>query len=422
MSEKEVAIVLEAVRKHHELYQSCLPMIASENITSNIVRKLLASDLSHRYAEGDVGNRYYQGCEFIDVIEAKAIALAKRLFEAEHVNLKPVSGVLANIAAFFALGEPFDRVMALSIPNGGHISYSKYSAAGLRAFKIIEHPFDPEEMNIDANEMVRVIRAEKPKIIVFGGSLFLFPHPVSEARDAADEVGARIIYDASHVLGLIAGGFFQEPLREGADVVTGSTHKTFPGPQGALILCRRELKERVDTAVFPGTVSNHHLHHIASLAVALAEMLAFGKEYAKATIENAKSLAQALYEAGFNVLCEHKGFTESHQVVMDVSTLGGGDFAAKILEKANIIANKNMLPWDREPQTPSGLRLGVQELTRLGMRPSEMKDIAALIRKVLIERRQPEVVRTEVVELRRNFQKVHFCFDSDSGDAYECPV
>lgn len=421
MSEREeVATVLEAVRRHHELYRDCLPMIASENITSVTVRRLLASDLSHRYAEGDVGNRFYQGCEFIDIIEARAIELARRLFRAEHVNLKPVSGVLANIAAFFALGEPFDKVMALSIPNGGHISYSKYSAAGLRGFKVVEHPFDPKEMNIDADKMIRVIRVEKPKIIVFGGSLFLFPHPVADAREAADGVGARIVYDASHVLGLIAGGFFQDPLREGADVVTGSTHKTFPGPQGALILCKEELKEQIDAAVFPGTVSNHHLHHVAGLAVTLAEMLAFGREYAKATIENAKVLAQALYEEGFNVLCEHRGFTESHQVVMDVSTLGGGDLVAKTLEKANIIANKNMLPWDREPQTPSGLRLGVQELTRLGMGPSEMKEIATLMRKVLMDGKEPREVRMEVAELRKSFQKVHFCFDN--GDAYECPV
>lgn len=413
----EIQSIVESVRKHHELFSSALPLIASENITSTTVRMLLASDLSHRYAEGDVGRRFYQGCSYIDEIEEKAIRYARELFHAEHVNIKPISGVNANIAALFALTSVGDRIMALSIPDGGHISSSKYSVPAIRGLKLENFPFDAREMNIDGEEMVRAIKLKKPSVLMFGGSLFLFPHPLSEAREVADEVGAKIVYDASHVLGLIAGHTFQDPFREGAEVITSSTHKTFPGPQGGIILCRASLGEKIDRAVFPGTVSNHHLHHVAGLAVTLAEMLAFGDAYAAQIIANAKALAQALYEEGFEVLCEHKGFTESHQIAIDVRKYGGGAPVAEKLERANIISNKNLLPPDRDPANPSGIRLGVQELTRLGMKESEMKEIAALMGRLIIKNQEASVIKEHVIALRKNFQYVQYSFDR--GAAYQ---
>jgi glycine hydroxymethyltransferase len=415
----EIESVVDAVRNHHELYANALPLIASENITSNPVRMLLASDLSHRYAEGDVGNRFYQGCKYIDVVEAKALQYAKELFDAEHVNVKPISGVTANIAAIFALTSPRDRMMALSVPNGGHISHSKYSIPAIRDLELYTFPFDKNEMNIDTAKMLEAIKEKKPSLLLFGASLFLFPHPVAEAREAADEVGAKIIYDASHVLGLIAGKQFQDPLREGADVIASSTHKTFPGPQGAILLCKENLKEEIDQAVFPGTVSNHHLHHVAGLAVSLVEMLQFGAAYAAQTIANAKALAQFLYEADFDVLCEHKGFTESHQIAIDVLKHGGGAAVAEQLERANIIINKNLLPSDKNPDKPTGIRLGVQELTRLGMMESEMKEIASLIERVVRAKTDLNEIKDEVKELRAGFQDAKYCFDG-SG-AYKFP-
>jgi glycine hydroxymethyltransferase len=411
--------IVDAVRKHHELYTTALPLIASENITSNTVRTLLASDLSHRYAEGDVGSRFYQGCKYIDEIEERAIRYAEELFDAEHVNVKPVSGVTANIAALFALTSPGDRMMALSISDGGHISHSKYSVPAMRNLELETFPFDAKEMNIDVSKMVKEIKSKKPALILFGGSLFLFPHPVSEAREAADEVGAKIVYDASHVLGLIAGNQFQDPLREGADVIASSTHKTFPGPQGAILLCKMDIKDKIERAVFPGTVSNHHLHHVAGLAVTLAEMMQFGEAYAAQTVTNAKVLAQCLYEAGFDVLCEHKGFTESHQIAINVLKDGGGAVVAEQLERANIITNKNLLPSDKDPGQPSGIRLGVQELTRIGMKESEMKEIASLITRVVIAKADVNKVKEEVKELREGFQDVKYCFDGK--DAYKFP-
>jgi glycine hydroxymethyltransferase len=284
------------------------------------------------------------------------------------------------------------------------------------------HPFDPEIMNIDPDRMTAMIRDLKPRIVLLGGSLFLFPHPVREAADAAREVGATLVYDGAHVLGLIAGKRFQDPLREGAEVVTGSTHKTFPGPQGAIIMCKKELSDRIDEAVFPGTVSNHHLHHLAGLGVSLAEMIEFGGDYASAVITNAKSLAQALYERGFNVLCEPHGFTESHQVAVDVTNVGGSIRAATRLEEANIIVNKNLLPGDTVSVTdePSGIRIGTQELTRIGMGTSEMDAIADFFKRIVLDSESPESVIDDVIELKSGYQKVCYCFDET--DAYGLPA
>jgi glycine hydroxymethyltransferase len=409
----EMRTVVNAVRSHQKLFADSLPMIASENVTSRTVRAFLSTDLSHRYAEGSVGGRFYQGCEFIDVIEESAIKSAKKLFRAEHVNVQPISGMNANLAAFLALTEPGDRIISLTVPKGGHISHAKYSTLGIRGLEVESHPFDFEEMNIDADAMVKKIKSVKPKVVVFGASMFLFPHPVLEAREVCDEVGAKIVYDGAHVLGLIAGGRFQDPLREGADAVTGSTHKTFPGPQGGIILCKKDIAEKVDYAVYPGTVSNHHLHHIAALAICMLEMLEFGKKYAAQIVQNAKSLAQELYELGFDVLCEKKGFTESHQVVMNVSGNGGGSEVAERLERANIIANKNLLPWDNADNAanPSGLRLGVQELTRIGMKKSEMTEVANFLKRIILDGERPEKVGKDVIEFKKGYQSVCYSFD-----------
>lgn len=415
----DVQCVVDAVMGSQELFRNSLPMIASENVTSPLVRQILSSDLGHRYAEGQVGHRFYQGCGFVDTIEAKAIELAKDVFKAPHVNVQPISGVNCNIAAFFATAEPGDKLLALAVPSGGHISHAKYSAAGIRGLKIYTHPFDNSKMNIDADAMIKEIRRLKPKVVMFGASLFLFPHPVKEAREACDEVGASIVYDAAHVAGLIAGGEFQDPLREGADVVTASTHKTFPGPQGGIILCTEKWAKDIDEAVFPGTVSNFHLHHKAGLAVALAEMKQFGRAYARQTVKNAQALAAYMDEAGFRILCKDLGYTRSHQVAVDVSKIGGGETIAKKLEKANIIANKNLFPWDHVNGTdnPSGIRLGTQELTRLGMKEPEMKEVARLLKRVAIDREEPEKVKKDVILLKSQYQTVQYCFDGDG--AYE---
>ncbi len=420
MYEKEAYAVRDAVKRHHAWFEECLPMIASENITSALVREACASDFSHRYAEGHPGKRYYQGCKYVDEVELLAIDLAKKLFDAPYVNVQPTSGVVANLAAYYALSKPGDLLMSLQVPHGGHISHAGISAAGVRGLKVVNFPFDEEEMNLDVDLSIKKIRETKPRLVLFGGSVFLFPHPVRQLRDVATEVGATVLYDAAHVLGLIAGKRFQQPLREGADVVTSSRHKTFPGPQGGVILSKEEYSTKLNHAVFPGVVSNHHLHHLAGFAIALAEMLEFGEAYADQIIRNSKALAQALHELGFRVLCEKKGFTESHQVLIDISKNGGGTFAATTLEKANIIVNKNLLPWDDLLKTkdPSGLRLGTQELTRLGMREQEMKMIAEFFKRLIIDRESTEKVKRDVAEFKKDFTVVKFSFDEHKAYEY----
>lgn len=416
-NEKYALNIKEITKEHHEWMKNSINLIASENITSLSVREALASDLSHRYAEGLPCHRLYEGCGYIDQIENLTIDLSKKLFHAEHVNVQPVSGVVANLASFFALADYNDPMMALEVPVGGHISHANVSAAGIRGLKTIPHPFDENMMNIDSDAMKKEILEKKPKIVLLGGSVFLFPHPVSEAREAADEVGAKVMYDGAHVLGLIAGGCFQDPLKEGADLLVGSTHKTFPGPQGGIILCKEDIGDKIDEAVFPGVVSNHHLHHLAALGISTAEMLEFGADYAAQIIKNAQALAQNLHELGFKVLCEDQGFTESHQVVMDVSNLGKAAEFAKELETNNIILNKNLLPWDdvNRSDDPSGIRIGAQEITRRGLKESQMSEVAEYIKMVMMDNKN---VAEDVSQFMNQFTNVHYSFQETPAYDY----
>lgn len=416
-NEKYAQKIKELTKEHHKWMENSINLIASENITSTTVREALATDLSHRYAEGLPCERLYEGCEYIDTIENMAIDLSKKLFNAPHANVQPNSGVVANLASFFALTKPNDLLMALNVPVGGHISHADVSAAGIRGLRILSHPFDNEIMNIDADAMKKEIIKNKPKVVLLGGSLFLFPHPVEDAREAADEIGAKVMYDGAHVLGLIAGGKFQDPLKEGADLLVGSTHKTFPGPQGGIMLCTEELKDTIDEAVFPGVVSNHHLHHVAALGITLAEMLEFGRDYADQIVKNAKALAQSLYELGFEVLCEDQGFTESHQVAMDVKKIGSAAKIAKDMEANNIILNKNLLPWDDRKRTddPSGIRLGTQEITRRGLKEAQMQEVAEFIKIVAMDNKN---VKNEVTEFMNQYTKVHYAFEEDEAYKY----
>lgn len=413
--------IFEIIGRHHRFYADSLPMIASENITSKFVRRCYVSDLGHRYAEGRVGERYYQGCAFIDEIESLAISLTRELFEAEHANVQPISGVVANTAAFFALTNPGDRVMALSVPCGGHISHDTVSSAGIRGLRVSYYPFNNELFEIDVDETRKLAMRENPKLFILGSSLILFPQPVKEISEIAGEIGARVMYDASHVLGLIAGKEFQQPLKEGADVMTGSTHKTFFGPQRAVILSTKDLADDIDRAVFPGVISNHHLNTLAGYVVSAMEMKLFGRKYAEQTVKNARRLAEKLSELGMDVVGEHRGFTESHQVAVDVRKFGGGAKVAERLENAGIILNKNLLPWDtlKDTSNPSGIRLGVQELTRLGMKESEMEEIAEMIYGVTSGTMDVKSARERVRELKREFNTIKFTFEEHP--AYEFP-
>jgi glycine hydroxymethyltransferase len=428
---EEYDYVFDLLQRHHKWFQESLPLIASENIPSPAVRETLTTDFGNRYAEGWPGERVYAGCRFIDQVEFKCIELMKRLFNSEFVDVRPISGVVANLAVYTAFTEPGDTLLALSIPSGGHITSGKKELGGTAgAVKglVVEYlPLDYRELNIDVDKTKTKIhelaaKGKTPKFVMFGASVFPFPHPVKELVETIHSVGATAGYDAAHVAGLIAGGQFQDPLREGADVVSLSTHKTFFGPQHGGILSWEKNADKIKKATFPGMVSNHHLHAVAGLTVACAEMLEFGKEYSAQVVKNAKALAQALYEKGFSVLAEHKGFTQSHVILIDIVKHGDGGTIEETLEKSNIIINRNLLPWDikegRHFMHPGGIRMGVSEVTRLGMRESEMKEIAEFVKRAIIDKEPLENVGVDVAEFRKDYQKVHYCFENTT-EAYK---
>ncbi len=423
-SREIVQILRETTRKHNSWFKESLPLIASENFTSPLVREALNSDLQNRYAEGLPGKRYYQGNTYVDEIETLCEELAREVFRCRFADVRSVSGTVANLAVLMAFAKPGDKMTAVGLSDGGHLSHAKIGAAGLRGVRTHHYPFDKKTMNIDPEGAKRLIREVRPKVALFGQSVYLFPTPLAELRDAFDEVGCVVWYDAAHVLGLIAGGRFQDPLREGVDVVSGSTHKTLPGPQHGLIvsdLRKESFESSLRRGVFPGVTSNHHLHSVAALAVALAEAREFGEAYADQTIRNAKALAQSLHERGLDVLCEPHGFTESHTLVMDVVEFHGGAKVAKSLEDANIIVNKNLLPWDNDPVRPSGIRIGSQEVTRSGMKEKDMADIAELIARIVVKGEAPSSVVDDVKALKRGFTKAHYCF-LEGEEAYDYPA
>ena len=423
--------VLRLMREHHEWFNRSIPLIASENIPSPAVREALMSDFGNRYAEGWPGERVYAGCIYIDQVELICNDLARRVFRAEFADCRATSGVVANLAIYAAFSNPGDWMMAASIPSGGHISHGKKEHSGtaglVHGLNIEHYPFSKEEMTIDVDETKKKIddmarNGRAPKIGMFGGSLFLFPHPVKELAEFMHDYGMYVNYDGAHVAGLIAGGEFQDPLREGADSITMSSHKTLWGPQGGCIVSYERHAEPIKKAIFPGNTSSHHLHHVAGKAIALAESLEFGKAYAKQVIRNAKTLAETLASYGFRLLGEKHGYTTSHQIAVDVSKFGDGGTIEKELEKAGIILNRQLLPGDikagKHYMHPSGVRIGVPETTRLGMKESEMKEIANFIKRVVVDRQDPAMIAKDVVEFRKQFQQVQYTFDS-AVKAYE---
>ncbi len=389
--------ILGLVRKHEDWrVKECINLIPSENVMSPAVRSLLSSDLGHRYTSTD---RFYMGTKFIDKIELYGEKLAKEVFEAETAILSPLSGHIANWIFLSTFANPNDKVLCVSPEDGGYPGLWKEGLASLLRLRVVGFPFSKKRMKIMVNEAVELVLREKPKIVVFGASLFLFPHPVQELAKAANDVGAIIGYDGSHVLGLIAGKTFQRPLKEGACTVYGSTHKSFFGPQGGIIVADKEHGESLKKRIFPMFVDNVHWNRIAALTLALAEMKTFGKEYAEQVVRNAQTLAKALADYGFPVKCAEHGFTQSHQVWLDYGGYKQGRTVARKLERVNIIAD-------------CGVRLGTCEVTRRGLREGEMEKIAEFVKRWLIDKEEAEKIKKEVTRFIREFQRVKYSFEA----------
>jgi glycine hydroxymethyltransferase len=405
--------VRDAVKRHSQRFERAIPLIASENLLSPYAKELLISDFHSRYAEGLPGERYYEGNEQVDEVERTCLDLARRLFRCSFADVRPISGTVANMAVLKALADPGDLVGTSRLADGAHISSASFGAFGLRGVKPAYYAWDPERMTIDVARTREILRAVRPKLCLFGLSLFLFPMPIAEIAPTLEEIGAVGWYDAAHVLGLVAGGEFQDPLHEGCQVLSASTHKTLPGPQHGILLGEPkdpETAKRLTSAAFPGVTSNHHLHTMAALAVSLAEQLAFGRDYARQVVENAQALAQALHERGFDVLAANLGFTRSHTIAVRVAKEGGGEEVSHRLAASGIISNKNLLPGDTSPKRPQGVRLGTPEVTRLGMKPAEMVRIAQLFDDLLHKGKPAEAVARDAAELKSGFTKLQYCF------------
>lgn len=396
------------ISKHNGYRERSLNLIASENYSSEKVRGYLGCDLGNRYgcySTLDPSDREYTGNKYIHEVEMATQDLVKDIFKAKYADLRPIGGHLAGMSVVLALLEPGDLVIEVSLADWGHGLVGPMCE--LRQFDEtirVEYMKFTEDRAVDTEKLIEQAKALKPKMIIFGGSGTLFEEPVRELRQLADEQGFYIAYDAAHVTGLIAGGLFKNPLEEGADIMFGSTHKSFPGPQGGFVVSNnKDLITKVGDALSPSLVTSHHLNRLPALAASILEMKEFGKEYAEQFVKNSKALAKALDEYGFDVLGKNKGFTDSHLILVNLGDMIK-EAPAKYLEKANILVSDDFSGGSPE------VRIGTPEVTRRGLKEEDMKDIATFIKRLLMDNEDPEKVRGDVELYTKNFSGIEYSF------------
>ena len=376
--------------------QNALMLIPSENYASRAVMEIQGSILANKYAEGYPGERYYNGCEFMDEVESLAIERAKALFGVEHVNVQPHAGTQANMAVYYALLEPGDTILSMSLSHGGHLSHGDAVNFSGRYYNVVTYGVNAETERIDMAEVSRLAQEHRPKLIVVGATAYPRQFDFAAWREVADSVGAYLLADVAHIAGLIAGGVHPNPVPY-SDVVTTTTHKTLRGPRGAIVMCKTEHAAKIDRAVFPGLQGGPFLHTIAAKAVAFKEASepAF-KAYQTQVVKNAKALAARLIQNGFRLV---SGGTENHLMLVDLTSKYeklSGRQAADHLEDAGIIVNKNSIPFDkRKPRTTSGFRLGTPMVTTRGMEEAQMHQIADFIAETL-ENRQKSAIKRRI--------------------------
>lgn len=404
--------IADLVARHQAYRDRTLNLIASENTMSPWVEGAIELDLGHRYGDyrgTDPSDRKYTGNRYLSEIDLKARDALQTLFGCRHADLRPLSGHVAGIAVLMACCKPGDLVLELDSPGGGHRLARKLNEASLCPLRVESLPLDPTVYNIDVDRTLAFIRENQPRVVILGSSLFLFPHPVRPLVEAVEAYGGILQFDASHVLGLIAGGAYPNPLDDGAHVITSSTHKTFAGPQGGLLLTNdTELFERISPAIYPAIVTNHHLHRMPALAAAAAEWTTFGREHAAAVVANARALAEALADEGLSVAGAANGYTTTHTVLLaSPDAIAIGDR----LEAADILVTPVGLP----PDLGGGcLRLGVQEITRRGFRVEEAPAVARLIAAVWKEERPPAEIAADVAALTAGWREWRFTWPIDA--------
>ncbi len=371
------AIYEETVRENRNL-----ELIASENFVSEAVLEAQGSSLTNKYAEGYPKGRWYNGCEFIDKAEELAIERAKKLFKAEHVNVQPHSGSQANMAVYFAVLELGDKVLAMDLACGGHLTHGHPHNFSGRFFDIKTYGVDRKTQRLDYAEIAEIAKSFKPKVILAGACAYPRIIDFKKLREICDRVGAYLFVDIAHIAGLIAAGIHPNPVPY-AEFVTSTTHKTLRGPRGGMIICKKEFAKRIDNQIFPGIQGGPLMHVIAAKAVAFKEALSPGfNKYQRQIVQNARALAQTLSKKGFRLV---SGGTDNHLMLIDLTDkdITGKD-ASSLLDRANITVNKNLIPFDTKGAfVTSGIRLGTPSLTTRGMKEPQMREIATLIDMVL---------------------------------------
>ncbi|MDQ7800238.1 MAG: serine hydroxymethyltransferase [Armatimonadota bacterium] len=397
--------VADAIVRDIERQQTRINLIASENYASRAVLEAQGSVLTNKYAEGYPGRRYYGGCEFVDAVERLAVDRAKALFGAEHANVQPHSGSQANFAAYFAVLQPGDKILAMNLAHGGHLTHGSPVNFSGQLFQVIPYGVDPRTEMLDYDQLARLAREHRPKMIVAGATAYPRHFDFPRLREIADEVGAYLLVDMAHFAGLVAGKVHPDPVPY-AHLVTSTTHKTLRGPRSGMILCKEELAKAVDRAVFPFSQGGPLMHVIAAKAVCFQEAStpAF-RAYAAQIVRNAQALAEELQRHGFHIT---SGGTDNHLMLVDLRSKGlTGKVAEDALGEAHIVVNKNMVPFDpQKPTVTSGMRLGTPAVTTRGMREDEMRQIGRWIARVLAAPDDETVkvrVRREVHELCANF-------------------
>ena len=374
--------VFSVISEEAQRQRAGLELIASENYTSRAIMEATGSVLTNKYAEGYPGRRYYGGCEHVDVVEDLARERAKQLFGAEFANVQPSSGSQANQSIYLTLLEPGDTVLGLDLAHGGHLTHGMKLNLSGKLYNFVNYGVDPQNHRIDFDQVARLAREQKPKLIVAGASAY--PREIHHGRFAeiAEEVGAKLFVDMAHYAGLVAAGLHDNPVKV-ADFVSTTTHKTLRGPRGGLVLCKKEYAREINRSVFPGMQGGPLMHVVAGKAVCFREALdpSF-RVYCEAVIENAKTLADCLMKGGLKL---SSGGTENHLMLVDVTSVGlGGKLAEQSLDACGITVNMNMIPFDqRKPMDPSGIRIGTPALTTRGMGSDEMKQIGDWILAVL---------------------------------------
>ena len=371
-----------AMKQELQRQRDHIELIASENFTSQAVMEAMGSHLTNKYAEGYPGARYYGGCEYVDIVEQLAIDRAKELFGAEHANVQPHSGSQANVAVYLALLKPGDTILGMDLSHGGHLTHGSKASISGKYFNACFYGVDPQTETIDYEKAMQTAGECKPKLIIAGASAYSRIIDFKKMREIADEVGAYLMVDMAHIGGLVAAGVHPSPVPY-ADVVTSTTHKTLRGPRGAIILCKDELRKKINSAVFPGTQGGPLMHIIAGKAVCFKEAMSPEfKQYQRQTVDNAAVLAQTLSEGGIRLV---SGGTDNHLMLADTMSLGRtGNEVQELLDAAHITANKNSIPFDTQSvKLTSGMRFGTPAVTTRGMGETEMREIGKMIVRII---------------------------------------